>query len=85
MAASETTPKFRLQLDNSCHQPKTGKHICRSCWSVADDDAKERLKEFEDVCCAFKTCFHWAADGSTFCPDHTNVRVTGATVSEIYS
>ena len=69
-AAGPSEQVCRFNLDNNCHMPKKGHHVCKSCWSTADDCQKETVKDFEEGYCTVFGCFEWASGGLSVCNEH---------------
>ena len=80
-AAGPCEQVCRFALDNNCHMPKKGHHVCKSCWSTADDCQKETVKDFVEGYCTVGGCFEWASGGASVCNDHNALTMQAAVVT----
>ena len=79
-AAEPSEQVCRLALDNNCHMPKKGHHVCKSCWSIADDCQKETVKDFVEGYCTVVGCFEWASGGASVCNEHDALTMSSCTL-----
>ena len=80
-AAEPSEQVCRLALDNNCHMPKKGHHVCKSCWNTADGNQKEMLKAMQEGYCTVVGCFEWASGGASKCNDHNALTMQAAVVT----
>ena len=88
-AAGPSEQVCRFSLDNNCHLPKKGHHVCKSCWNTADAHQKEMLKGMQPGYCSVVGCWEWASGGASVCNDHNALTmqaavVTSETKSKVY-
>ena len=80
-AAGPSEQVCRFALDNNCHMPKKGHHVCKSCWSTADGHQREMIKGMTEGYCTVVGCFEWASGRASVCNEHNSLTMQAAVVT----
>ena len=80
-AAGPSDQLCRFFLNHECRfMAAKGHQTCKWCWSNADDDQKEKLKDEVEGYCTVVGCFEWASGGASVCNDHNALTMSSCTL-----